>query len=307
MNPLYIAGAALLAYFAATAGSASASTEATQGQMVFKDYCWQMILPSTTTNVVAPGTGSMSPQEVPLLPPPPGAQAGSGHWFEMPQGMQLSSPVNNAQTGQVMTPGTSLNPILQPLPPIAVGLSYFVWKPNKGVLANFGGYLVTTGNWHFSYANQTNGTMNGFYPYGHGPAITWATPIARPPGAPSGSGKWHQALPGYYVWLTPTNANTGELAQQIFALPAPVSYPATMSTTPATAINPATGVPYGATAATPGTFGSANPGVSNIDPTTGLPYTTTSTAGASFGAPLGQPGYFGAGPTAFAHFPHWMN
>jgi hypothetical protein len=224
MNPLYIAGAAVLAYFAAAAGGASASTLATQQHMVFKDYAWQIILPSTRTSPIAPGT--LDPAVIAALPPPPGASASSGHWFEMPQGMQLASPIHNAVTGQIMTPGTSLNPILQPLPPIPAGQSYYVWKPNKGTLQNFGGYWVTSGNWIFAHASQTDGSMHGFYPYGHGPAITWTQPLPPPPGT-KGAGKWHQAEPGYFVWLTPTNANTGELAAQVFNLPTPSPSPAT--------------------------------------------------------------------------------
>jgi len=227
MNPLYIAGAAVLAYFAAVAGGTSASALAQQQQMVFKDYQWQIILPSTTTNPIAPGP--LDPSVIAALPPPPNAQPSSGHWFEMPQGMQLSSPIHNAVTGQTMTPGTSLNPIIQPMPPIAAGLSYYVWKPNKGTLQNFGGYWVTAGNWIWQHENQTNGSMAGFYPYGHCPAITWTQPLPPPPGT-KGIGKWHQAEPGYFVWITPTNANTGELAAQVFNLPTPSPSPATTPT-----------------------------------------------------------------------------
>jgi hypothetical protein len=248
MNPLYIAAAALGLFFVASAGGTAAAASSVQETMVFKDYAWTIQLPSTQGNILSPGP--MPAAVVQNLPPPPGATPGSGSWFEYPQGMQLTSPIHNAVTGQTMTPGTPLNPIIQPWGNVPAGQSIFMWKPNKGILQKLGGFWVTSANWKYLHQTQSaTGTLHGFYPNGSIPSITWATPLPPPPGESSKTGKWHQAQPGYFVWLTPTNANSGELGQQIFTLNIPSSTPAALP--PSTPQPVAAPVPATTTAGAP--------------------------------------------------------
>lgn len=257
MNPLYIGAAAVLALFAAGAGGASASTQATQQKMVFKDYTWIVVLPSTSTNPIAPGP--MAPSSVAAIPPPPGQSPSSGRWFEYPGGNQLTSPIQDAVTGATKLPGTPQNPVLGIWPAVPAGLSVFAWKPNKNTLQNLNGYWVLTTNWTWAHADQAGGSMHPYYPYGSLPRYIVNGPVpSNPPGEKAGS--WHQVHPGYLVFITPTNANTAELASQAFAfsptaaaapapspaLPAPSSSPIGVTTTTGAAFHPTFGAPMGA-------------------------------------------------------------
>src|SRR5580692_1782862 len=96
----YGVGAALVALFAIEASSGAAASSAGTENMIFRDYAWIVMMPSTAHNQNSPGSsinpdaptqnvltqGSLPPGIAATLPPPPGCAPGSGVWGEFPEG-----------------------------------------------------------------------------------------------------------------------------------------------------------------------------------------------------------------------------
>jgi hypothetical protein len=216
-------------------GSASANG---QESMIFKDYQWLILMPSTQGNALSqyfPGT--MNPAIVSTLPPPPGQQAGSGQWVEYPGGYQSAigkygvQSFTNAQGKTVsannpIAPGQAGNPIFPVFPDVPQGMSIFAWHPTRNVLTVQNGYYTMGADWGFV---STGGTRHHFP--NTTPVLQNAPrfnnpqgPVPPPPGQNSHSGLWKMVVPGYIVWLTPQNTNNATLAVQSFIDPEIADY-----------------------------------------------------------------------------------
>ena len=228
MNPLMIGGAAVLVALLAT--GSSASTAASQDQMVFKDYQWVTSLPATlpiapglilSTLIQAAATGRW-PAPSPLatkLPPPPNTSATGGRWAHYPCGYQKAA-----------------NNFVFPIFPGVPGtVDIYAWIPSSGWsptqpnvlnVTKINGYWVTWAPYHVST------------PAPH--QLSWTASAGWPPPPPGETtGHWWMAKPGYCVWTTPMNSNSGTQATYGFnlgATPAPAAAP--IATTPTPAYNP---------------------------------------------------------------------
>lgn len=211
MNPLLIGGGALalLALFAV--GGSASGTSASQDQMIFRDYMWITSLPATSAPLAA------------NLPAPPGCSFSTGHWVKYPSGTMTywsGDKVNiDGTRTQIAQVFGRVNQGESPVPPgidIYMWRPNFVWNPSKPStlqLTKINGYWVTQIPWTTKGTAGTGGLppiVPGVpYPIGW-QAVSWPPP---PPGETKISGHWHQPKPGYAVWITPANANTGDTGQ----------------------------------------------------------------------------------------------
>jgi hypothetical protein len=197
MNPWLIGGAALLALAAAASASA---TSAVQQAMVFRDYAWITLLPSSPTGGGAGITTSWQGQThgpvsnvAAQLPPPPGQSAASGHWIEYRGGLT-----------RAVSRGVPQGPWLPVWPNVPAGHSIYQWVPTPGHLQQINGFWTVTGGWQLAApvhapAGQVLSQM---------PHIVFAGSLPPPPGQTVHSGAWHMVQPGYNVWLTLQNVTS---------------------------------------------------------------------------------------------------
>jgi hypothetical protein len=216
--PYYVAGGVLIALLATGAGSSGAAASGAQHQMQFVDYAWVTLLPTVS-----------GPQRAALLqslPAPPGMTSAQGAWHEYVGGLayvfDFPATAHNPQGPH--------GPQYPVWPNVPAGASIFQWIPNKGALVKVNGYWVMSAGYRFpewQHLEHLQGVL------ANAPHHTWLHAIAPPPGESVHSGKWHQPHPGYFVWITPTNANAAEQATAAYldpslvpATPAPAALPA---------------------------------------------------------------------------------
>lgn len=256
MWPYGAVGLAILAIFGLSSSSAPAG--ASGPQMIFKDYAWITILPSTFDFVPGQGVvpGRLPRNVAATIPAPPGVTS-PGRWVEFPggyacwggvhgnvfspgtaQGTPSGQAVGNDVTAHV-PPGAPGNPIYPAWPNIPQGLSVYQWFPGPAMSGTARGNPVqvynVSGYWVASVpstrtalsatsrdqASMTSGgQLQGVLPVM--PHFQSAITIPPPPGETAHSGKWHgvNPSPGYYVWLTPTNTNNAVQAIQAYQDPA---------------------------------------------------------------------------------------
>lgn len=228
MNPLLLGGAALVALLAM---SSSSSAAASQSQMVFKDYTWTTTLPATmpaptgqnVPALIAAANAGQWPAPHPLaveLPAPPNTSATGGRWMHYPLGCQK----------------TSSNAVLSVFPGCPGTVDVYAWMPNFNwkasqpnvlPITNINGYTVTNVPWMVTSMSSSSPSAAGH--------VTWGPSNGMPPPPPGvGAGVWKMIHPGYCVWLTAANSNSGELADVAFNFGSPLA-PAAMpvGTTPA--------------------------------------------------------------------------